>query len=253
MQNAFKISKFISRLFSLFSLALLFSCGNDHRNGSYTIGVDEGWHNVDFMGLQSNVTGFSRDLLKEIGKIEKIKFNLLPVNWDVLTMNLKEGKYEGIFSPLYPYIFNQANYDFSEPYLLTGPVLVVPYDAKWKSIDELKGKEIASLADTHGEFILEKNPGILIRPYDSIPDALNDVLAGTLDGAVLDVIPAINYCRNIYAGKLKIATPPLNDQGLRLLTPVKTNPQMIKAFNDGLEKLKKNGTYHDLMKKWSLG
>lgn len=253
MHLVFKISKLLNRLFTAFLFLLLFSCSSDHRNGSYTIGVDVAWYGIDFLGQQNNVTGFSRDLLKEIGKTKKVKFNFLPVNWDTLIPHLKTGQYDGILSSLYPYIFNQPNFDFSQPYLLTGPVLVIPISVNWKDINQLSGKEIAVLTDTQGTLLLEKNPAILIRPYDSIPQALNDVLAGILDGAILDVIPADSYCENLYAGKLKIAAPPFNDQGLRLLTPTLKFPELIQLFNEGLDELKKNGTYDTLLKKWSLG
>lgn len=239
-------------LYVLFFLFLV-SCGGDHRNGTFTIGVDVAWFGIDFMGQQNNVTGFSRDLLKEIGKQKKMKLAFLPVNWDVLLSDMQAGRYNGCLSSLYPYIFNQANFDFSHTYLLTGPVLVLPESSKAKSLDQLSGKEIAYLVNSDGDLLLEKNPAILIRPYDNIPQALNDVVAGVIDGAVVNVLIASSYCQNIYAGELKIATPPMNDIGLRLLTPVHKDPQLIRAFNEGLEELKHSGTYDALLKKWSLG
>ena len=78
----------------------------------------------------------------------------------------------------------------------------------------------------------------MIRPYDSIPQALNDVVAGAIDGAIVDVVIASSYCENIYKGQLKIVTPPLNDLGLRLLTRVHETPQLMRAFNEGLAELK---------------
>ncbi len=249
MQTVFKISKILCSLIFLF----LFSCGSDHKNGSYTIGVDVAWYGMDFKGQENNVTGFSRDLLREISKMKKMKLSFLPVNWDVLISNLKTKSCDGILSSLPPYIFNQSTFDFSHPFLMTGPVLIVPVSSAWKSIDQLGGKEIAYLADSDGALILEKNPGILIRPYDSIPQALNDVVSGAIDGAIVDVVIASSYCQNIYKGQLKIVTPPLNDLGLRLLTRVHETPPLMHAFNEGLAELKASGAYEALLKKWSLG
>jgi len=229
------------------------ACGGDYRNGSYTIAFDSAWFGIDLMGQQNNVSGFSRDLLREIGKKEKIKLSLSPVSWDVLVANLKSKQYNAIFSSIYPYLFNQTFYDFSDVYLLTGPVLVLPADSSFKSIAQLDGKEIAVVPDSKGSIYLEKNPSILIRNYDSIPDALNDVAAGTIDGAVIEVLAASAYCKNIYNGKLKIATAPLNDEGIRLLTLDQGAPELIKAFNRGLAELKKSGAYTTLLEKWSLG
>jgi polar amino acid transport system substrate-binding protein len=247
------ITKYFKRIFSLFLFALLSACGSDHHNGAYTVGFDAAWFGMDFVGQQNNVTGFSRDVLKEISKSEKIKFSLFPVSWDVLVPNLKTKQYDAILSYIYPYLFNQSSFEFSEPYLLTGPILVLPMDSTFTSLDELNGMEIATLPDTDASIYLEKNPAILIRSYDSIPTALNDVVAGTIDGAVIDILIATAYCNNIYNGKLKLAIGPFNDEGLRVLTYDKSNSNLIKSFNRGLAKLKKSGTYDALLKKWSLG
>lgn len=248
----FMLRKFIKRIVTLSLFALLAACGSDYRNGSYTIGFDPAWFGVDFMGQQNNVTGFSRDLLKEIGKIEKVKFSLFPVSWDVLVPNLKSGQYDAILSSIYPYVFNQTYFDFSDPFLLTGPVLVLPATSTVTSLSQLDGKEIATLPDTNGSIYLQANPAILIRNYDSIPDAFNAILAGTIDGAVVDLLIANAYCRNIYQGKLRVATKPFNDDGLRVLTRAQEAPDLLKTFNHGLATLKKNGTYDALMQKWAL-
>ncbi len=240
------------RLVALFVIILFSACGGDYRHGSYTVGFDPAWFGLDLMGQQNNVTGFSKDLLKEIGKMEKTKLAMVPVSWDVLMPNLKSGQYNAIFSSIYPYIFNQTYFDFSDPYLLTGPVLVVRFASKVTSIDQLSGKEVATLPDSTGTLYLEKNPTILIRNYDSIPDALNAIVAGTIDAAIIDVLAANAYCRNIYHGKLKVATLPLNQNGLRLLTSSGADQELVKIFNRGLIELKKNGTYETLLKKWSL-
>jgi polar amino acid transport system substrate-binding protein len=243
----------LRQLGSLLLLIFLTACGGDHSNGSYTIAFDSAWTGMDLMGQQNNLSGFSRDLLREIGKKEKVKLSMSPVSWDVLVPNLKSKQYHGILSSIYPYLFNKTFYEFSDAYLLTGPVLVLPSDSPFKSIAQLDGKEIAVLPDSDGTLYLEKNPYILIRNYDSIPDALNDIIAGVIDGAVVDVLLASAYCKNIYNGKLKIATAPLNDEGIRLLTLDQGSPDLIKIFNRGVSELKKTGTYEALLNKWSLG
>jgi len=251
------VKKYLKQVFLFLGctcIALLASCGNDYRNGSYTIAYDPAWFGTELLGQQNNVTGFSRDLLRELGKIEKIKLSFLAMSWDTLVPNLKSKQYDAILSTLYPYLFNQTYFDFSSPYLLTGPVLVLPFNAQVKSIDDLNGAEIAVLPDTVGAIYLEKNPTILIRNYDSIPDALNDIVAGNIQGAVVDVLVATAYCDNIYNGSLKVFGSPMNDNGLRLIVLEQTPPSsLVKAFEEGLMKLKKNGTYNKLLEKWSLG
>ena len=99
------------------------------------IGVDPSWFPLAISGRENNVTGFSTDLLKEIGKIEKLHITKVTVNWDDLVEGLKKHKYEAILSSIPSYAFNKQIYDFSDLYLLTGPVLIVATDS---TIDSLK-------------------------------------------------------------------------------------------------------------------
>jgi polar amino acid transport system substrate-binding protein len=232
-------------------LLTLFSCGKG-SNGGRRIGVDASWYPQDFGNRDNNVTAFSTELLTEIGKIEKIPFVKLTVNWDDLMGGLQKDKYEAILSSMPPYIFNRQQFDFSEVYLSLGPVLVVPFPSTIQSLDQLDGKEIAVISGSTDALILEKSPGVLIRYYDSIPKALNDVLVSTVDGAIIDILSAVAYCRDLYQGELKIVTPPLNDEGLRLIAKHKIAPDLIKGFNAGLARMKKSGSYDKLLEKWGL-
>lgn len=216
------------------------------------IGVDPSWYPLEFGSRTNSVTAFSTELLSRIGQLEKIPFVKISVNWDNLMEGLQKDNYEAILSSMAPHIFKEKLYDFSEIYLPLGPVLVVDTNSKINSLDDLERKEIAVIQGTSGALILEKIPGVLIRYYDSIPAALNDILLMTVDGAMLDVLTAVAYCRDLYQGALKIATPPLNDEGLRLITKHNTAPDLIQSFNHGLKTMKKDGSYDVLLKRWNL-
>lgn len=216
------------------------------------IGIDSSWFPLSIPGREANVTGFSTELLKEIGKMEKISITKVTVNWDDLVEGLQKNKYDAILGSIPPYTFNLQVYDFSELYLNTGPVLMVAKDSKIDGLKKLKGKEIAVLPETKGTLLLEKYPGILIRPYDSIPKSFNDILNGTIDGAIVDILSAVAYCQDLYQGKLKIVTDPLNNEGLRLISLHDQSQDLILHFNRGMEKLKSSGAFDKLLIKWNL-
>ncbi len=235
------------------SLILLVGCGGNSKSKQYLVGIDASWHSVDLEGKENNVTAFSTDLLQEIGRVQKIFFSKVTVSsWDNLIPGLKNKHYDAILSSITPYNFNLDTYDFSNVYLPTGPVLIVSTLSSITSLDELKGKEIAVQPGLSGINILEKYPGILIRNYQSVPTALNDILDETVDGALVDSLLAYSYVQELYKGQLKIVTPPLNDAGLRFIMLHGAEKNGIKEFDAGLEKLKKSGVYDQLLKKWSL-
>lgn len=242
----------MGRVFScLIILLTFFSCGSN-SSGGRKVGMDTNWYPLDFDNRTNNVTAFSTELLGQIGKVEKIPFVRVSVNWDTLMEGLKKGEYEAILTSMPPYIFNEKLFDFSDVYLPLGPVLVVSMGSKIDSLDNLEGKEIAIISGSSSKLILEGSPGVLIRSYDSASQALNDVAEGSMNGAMIDVLSAVAFCNDLYQGKLKIVTPPLSDEGLRLVTKHNAATDLIKGFNRGLEILKKKGTYDALLKKWGL-
>jgi polar amino acid transport system substrate-binding protein len=232
-------------------LLMLVSCASS-SNAGRKVGLDASWYPLAFGKQDNHVTAFSTELLAEIARVEKIPFVKVTVNWNDLMDGLQKNKYEAILTSMSPYIFNEKLFDFSEVYLPLGPVLVVPIDSSLDSIHKLDRKEIAVIAGSTSVLILETSQGVLIRSYDSIPKALSDVVAGTVDGALIDSLPAVSYCRDLYQGQLKVVTPPLNQEGLRLVTKHQKAPELIAGFNQGLQKLKNNGFYDKLLDKWGL-
>jgi len=235
-----------------FCLCLLCACGGGKTSSGYVIGIDPSWYPLELMGKEAMVYAFSNDLLKEIARIKKISLSTINKNSDDLFTDLQKKQYDAVLSSIQPYLFYEKIYDFSDLYLATGPVLIVPSSSNLTSLDMMQGKEVAVIAGSTDELIIEKYPSILIRTYDSIPSALNDLSKGSLDGVICGILLAESYCKDLYAGILKIATPPLNNQGLRLITLHGMNEELVQFFNQGLQELKASGQYNVLLKKWGF-
>ena len=232
---------------------LLAGCEMTSFNSTpYKIALDPSWESLNLPGREIALRAFSVELIEEIGKIEKMNISVYDKSWNDLIPGLQHKDYNGILSKMEPYIFYEKTYDFSEAYLSIGPALVMPSKATAHSLEALKGKEIAVIKGSQGALILEKHPDILQRNYESISQALNDVVAGVVNGAIIDTLNAHAYCNNLYQGQLVIALSPLNQEGLRLITLHGQAPHLIKAFDRGLATLKKNGTYMRLTQKWNL-
>ncbi len=234
-------------------LLVLFGCTENSPSKQYRVGVDPSWYPLELKEREQQLTAFSTELLTEIGKEEKIPFVKMTVSWDNLMLGLQKGKYEGILSSMPPYLFNQKQFAFSDVYLHLGPVLVVPKGSKIDALDQLSGKEVGVILGSGDTLLLEKIPGAMARDYDSIPKALNALSANAIDAAIIDVLSATAYCRDLYQEKLEIVTPPLNDYGLRLITPYGKSPEMVEEFNQGLKALKASKKYDELLNRWSLG
>ena len=240
------------RIFSFFALLVIAGCGSFDKK-SYSIGVDPSFFPMELQGKEANVFAFCNELLQELAKLKGVQFERVNTSWDNLLMGLREKKYQAMISPMPPLLFNKEKYDFSKLFLPSGPVLIVRQNADISSFDDLKGKEVAVEPHTEGQNIIEKDPDIITRFYDSIPIVLNEVVRGKIDGALVPYILAISYLQDLYRGRLKIVTRPLTNEGLRLITLKNENRDLLKLFSSGLKELKDDGKYDKLLEKWNVG
>jgi len=240
-----------AKLFVFCSLFFLWGCGSNPST-TYEIAIDPTWYPLNFKERQSNLFGFTTDLLTYISQEEDIQISVLNTNWDSLLDGLNNKKYPAILSSLYPYNFNQDLYSFTEPFLEIGPVIVAPIDDSDLSLKKLSGKSVGALDSSPEGLILEKDPTILIRTYDTIPDALNDLVSEHIQAALLPVLEVTAYVDHLYFRKLKIASKPLNEKGLRLVTLKDQEPELREKFDKVLKKMKSDGSYEKLLSKWNL-
>ncbi len=242
----------MKRLFFILFL-FLFSCSNGSNNHCYRIAIDPQFYPANLQGKEPYVMGFMRELFEKIGEKEKIDICLVELSWDLLVEHLENQRVDAIISMKQPYTFNRDKLEFSTLVLETGPVLVLPtafdFDQEW---EDLNGKEIAVLNDKEATALLQYNPNILVRDYSLASKALSDVVNEVIDGAVLGILIAQSYCTDIYDGVLDVSSSPLIEQGFRLISMKGEQDKLMKRFTHGLEKLKRNSDYTELLEKWSL-
>jgi len=235
-----------------FLMLFCFSCSHNGGRPSYTIAVDPNWYPIDFKDKTPYVSGFTDELLLEITKNSNLRFEKVSANWDTLFSSLKNEKYDAVLSSLPPYNFNMAEYDFSNSFLDTGPVLITIPNAKLHSIEDMNQKIIGIISGSRDIVLLQKSPDIIVRMFDNPAEMLLEVKRGAVDGALLPMISANGFINDGFHKEIMIATPPLDNQGLRLISLKGKQNQLQKAFNSALQKLKRKKTYQKLLKKWGF-
>jgi len=243
----------ILRSLFLLMCLLISGCGYRQPVKKYTIGYDPTWFPIEVGAQDKQLLAFSIELLVEISKKENLSLSVEERNWDNILQGLREKQYDGALSTLRPYAFNVDRYTFSNLYLESGPVIVTPTKSDVKNVSQVQSKEVAIIPGSTATVLLQKYPGVLLRSYDSIPLALEAIVKEGVDVGVLNVLITQKYIYNLWKSKLQIASAPLTDEGIRLLTLIDEHPVFIKRFNRGLKAVKKKGIYQKLLKKWGLG
>lgn len=235
------------RLFFFAFIVLFYSCSNS-SSSSFRIGIDPSWYAEDFGPQTAYVNGYTEDLLLEMSRYSGMQFELVRTNWDDLLDGLRQKKYDALITNLPRYDYHLAKYDFSENFLDLGPVLIIPAKTQKTTLEKLDNDLVGIVTNDRSEQILAKYPGIVIRSYPSIPELLDAVTKGEIEGALLGQIPAANYVSDLYADVLEISGAPLTDAGIHLVGP----KGGINAFNKHLSSLRKKKVLEKLQEKWAL-
>lgn len=232
-------------------LLLLSSCGKKSHSG-LRIAIDPSWYPLQIPGKEEYVFGFCNDLIQEIAKNEDLDLQRVVVNWDHILYGLKHDQYEAAISTMPPLVFNQKDYDFSGLLLKTGPVLIVNNDSSSTSLQDLRKATIMIAEEQAQKELVRPYQEMSVLTYERAPEALNRLVERRIDGVLMESIVAYAYVQDIYAKNLKVAGPPLNNEGLRLITNKGEYQKFLASFNRGLKDLKERGEYERLLAKWKL-
>jgi len=240
----------MSILFRILLVTLLFSaCSSDRIDKNvFRIGIDPTWYPIDFAAQEQYVNGFVSELLLEISLYTGITFERVEANWDALVDGLQKHRYDAILSALSPYNYNTANFDFSEKFLSIGPVLIVPKSSNIHSLKEMD----SGLIGVQTPFTLAQYPNVMMRSYGSIPELLNALANGEVDGVLLDKLVADSYVRDLYSGKLKVVGEPLTNAGLRFILLKGQRSKEMKLIRQSLKAFIKDKKLTALLKKWQI-
>ena len=121
--------RFFKKLF-IFSLLFLFlACSKSHEE-TYEIGIDPTFFPLALNQEAVQVFAFATDVLREISALEKVSLSKVILSWDNLIESLYLEKTRGVLSSAPPNLINKSKFSFSDPILMTGPVLVTKINSK---------------------------------------------------------------------------------------------------------------------------
>lgn len=224
----------------------------------YKIGRDTTWYPVQLFGKEKYLVAFTNDIVAHIAAENDLRFQWYDANPSTLVEGLDNKQYDLILTTLRPTVVNQEQYRFSEMVFEFGPVLVVRKDSKAASLDDMKGKTVGIPSGHSTVFNAVRTAGahnfnLLVVTYSNMHQALNDLANNLIDGVIMEALPAYNFTQGLFSGRLKVATAPFNDEGLRFVALKHAGlDDIIEIINENLDTMHNDGTYKSLIKKWDL-
>jgi len=219
----------------------------------YRIGRDPSFYPLNLMGKEVNLLAFSDELLIEIGKIENFQVEFYASSAYGIRQGLKQGIYDAAITDETPTSMTESRFEYSMPFFLLGPVLMVSIDSNVSKLEDLNDKIVGIPSNSPLTYRTKLFPDVIFKTYDNILIAMDQLADDKIDGVIIDAFKAYTLTRSFYKGRVKVATSPLNQEGFRMMTILneKSN-DFIDRFNDGLKQVVENGTYVRLLQKWDL-
>lgn len=239
-------------LFTGYFLFKTFTHEEFDRNKTFRIARDPNLYPISLMGKERNLSAFVNELIFKIAEDSHIKVRVVNVSFNLLYDELTARNVDAILTTAAPNPTNRPSFLFSNPLFELGPVLVTTQVSKFATIDDLIGKNVGI---RRGDSIQldESGQGVLFVQYDSYIEALEDLERNRIEAVFMPASAAYTYTHVFYPGKLKVATAPLREEGLRIQSPKSLdNHFFIEIFNKGLKKAIDDGSYDTLLIKWGL-
>jgi ABC-type amino acid transport substrate-binding protein len=254
------MKKLVATLIML-SLVALAGCGSTkpaaNTNASapsqkkvLKVGSEITYAPFEFKDDKENNTGFDLELITEIGKaagFDEVKIE--NVAWDGLIPSLESGKIDLVAAAMTITDERKQAALFSDRYFQSTQYIAVKEGSTIKSAADLKGKKVGVQTNTTGQTVAEKAGVTSIKKFDTIPDALNALKIGAVDAVVADSPVVLWFIKQNPDAKIISLNGDFDKEYFGMAMKL-GNQELATKINDGLKKVKDNGKYKELYKKY---
>lgn len=240
-------------LFVLIAALLVTSLvtGCQPKSSKIVVATDATWPPMEYVDENKNIVGFDIDLMNAIAKEAGFEVEYKNVAWDGIFAGLAAGEYDAVISSVTITDEREEQYDFSEPYINAGQIVVVQTDSDITGPDALSGRTVGVQISTTGAFEMQKTEGVTLKEYDEIGLAFEDLVAGRIDAVVCDTPVAADFAlqREEYKAQLKIVGESFTEEYYGVLVQ-QGNSDLLAQINEGLKAVQDKGIDNDLENTW---
>lgn len=197
----------------------------------------------------SNLIGFELDIVEAVAHELGVRQQLVQTAWDSLVPALERGDYDMAMNGLEIIPERLQRVRMSRPYYVYTLQLMVRKDEeRIKSIGDLPGRTVGTLAGATAHEMLKELGGVDIRSY-SAAWPYEDLALGRLDAVLLDTPITVYY--GTPDKRLREAGPPVGE-GFYGIAFRKQDSDLQQAVDRALEKLLRTGELKRILERWDL-
>lgn len=193
--------------------------------------------------------GFDIDLWDAIAKDAGLDYKLQPMDFGGIIPGLQTGQVDVGLAGITIKDERKKVIDFSDGYYDSGFLLMVPADSSIQSAADLAGKKLAVKTGTSAtDYAKEHFKGTELRLFPNIDNAYLEVMTGRVDAAMHDTPNVLYFVKENGKGKVRSAGTQMMAHQYGIGFPKGSG--LVSKVNASLAKLKANGTYNAIYKKW---
>lgn len=220
---------------------------------TFTVGFDQDFPPMGFVGDDGEFTGFDLELAAEAAKRMGKEIKYQPISWDAKDMELTSGNIDCIWNG-FSIQGREDKYTWSKPYMKNDQVFVVKSDSSIDSIEDLAGKTVEVQTDSSAEAALKENNELAntfgkLQTVADYNTGFMDLEMGGVDAIAMDSVVA-NYQITKRGGNgFTVLDTPLSSEeygiGFKL-----GNETLKNEVQKALEDMKADGTMKTISEKW---
>lgn len=230
------------------TLATLGASVGHAQDNVLRVGTDATFPPMEFVD-NGKRTGFDIELMEAIAKNMGKQIEWIDIDFKGLIPGLISKRFDMAVSAIYITDERKKVVDFTDPYYAGGLVAMVKdNNAAIKKLTDLDGKKVSVQVGTKSvSYLAEKFPKVQRVEVEKNQEMFSLVDIGRADAAVTGKPAAFQYVRT--RGGLRVLDEQLTTEeyGMALR---KDTPELTKAVNASIAKLKADGTYAAIVKKW---
>ena len=227
------------------------STGSDK---TWVIAMDTVFRPFEYTDENGEFVGIDVDIIKAVAANQGFNIEIQSLGWDAAVTAVQAGQADALLAGASITDERKANgWIFSDSYYDSYQVFAAKADSGIESLDDLKGKTIAVKNATAGANYAEElkdKYGFKIDTYEDSPTMYQAVVLGQADACVEDK-PIM--ADNIKTGGLDLTivestASKVAPYGFAIMN--KDNQELLDMFNKGLQEIKDNGTYDEILNKY---
>ncbi|MFO1434626.1 MAG: ABC transporter substrate-binding protein [Candidatus Competibacteraceae bacterium] len=194
--------------------------------------------------------GFEVDIAASIAKQLGVKPKLIITPWDNLIPALQRGDFDMAINGIESTEDRSKIIMLSEPYFIYSQQITIRKGTQGiNSLEDLKGKKVATLSGTAAEDLLRAIPQIQVQINPEVIYSYRDLENGKVDAVVLDSPIAAAF--GATNPKLQNIGEPFGE-GIYVIAFRKDQILLKNAVNNILQQIKANGELKGIYEKWKM-